>query len=358
MCDSILYTYFLSALVVQAHKKSSSPHGYLETHILNMYRGDDKKREALIAKFKAQKYNYIPDDLPSSDEENRIMDMLLKGADPDDKEKVQVNDRLVLSFVRGFVKNRWKDIPVEEAVKKTVPIFKTCLQFRAKYDCANLLKTTERKDFKAFQRNWIHGVTGTDRDGRVVLVYHPFSSSLTKMYPVDKNRDPFYLNLIRTLELINKHKTEEEARGDILKYKHTIILDMGETGIGMAKVNYIKAMLAWASCLGNGEKYSTMSDFYPETLLSLWVVNTPFVFRAVWKVAKNFVDPITVKKFKLVGDVPLADMQKSGIPLKSIPKYMGGKGDDPIGYHYKLNVPAASCSSLKTYANLFFRVLF
>ena len=61
-------------------------------------------------------------------------------------------------------------------------------------------------------------------------------------------------------------------------------------------------------------------------------------------------------KFKLVGDVPLADMKKAGIPLESIPKYMGGKGDDPIGYHYKLNVPAASCSSLKTYVNplLFF----
>ena len=38
------------------------------------------------------------------------------------------------------------------------------------------------------------------------------------------------------------------------------------------------------------------------------------MFRAVWKVAKNFVDPITVKKFKLVGDVPLADMKKAGIP--------------------------------------------
>ena len=83
------------------------------------------------------------------------------------------------------------------------------------------------------------------------------------------------------------------------------------------------------------------------------------MFRAVWKVAKNFVDPITVKKFKLVGDVPLADMKKAGIPLESIPKYMGGKGDDPIGYHYKLNVPAASCSSLKTYVNsLSFRYSF
>ena len=130
---------------------------------------------------------------------------------------------------------------------------------------------------------------------------------------------------------------------------YTIILDMGETGIGMAKVNYIKSILSWASCILKGEKYNSMSDFYPETLLTLWVVNTPFVFRAVWNVAKNFVDPITVKKFKLVGNVPLADMSKAGIPLESIPKYMGGKGKDPKGYHYKHNVPAASLSSLSPY---------
>jgi hypothetical protein len=314
-----------------------------------MYRGNDKKREALIAKFKAKKFAYIPDDLPSSNEENAIMDMLLKGADPSDAEKAQINDRLLLTFVRGFVKNRWKKIPTEEAVKKTIPIFKTCLQFRVKYDCANLLKKPERKDLVVFQRQWVHGVTGIDRSGRLVLVYHPFSTTFMERFPVDGNRDPFHLNLIRTLEVINKVKDEEEVKGDILKYKHTILLDLGATGLGMSKVNYMKEILSWVSILDKKEKYNTMSDFYPETLLSLWVVNTPFVFRAVWKIAKNFVDPITVKKFKLVAGVPLEDMAKAGIPLESIPKYLGGKGDDPKGYHYKHNVSAASMSSLKPY---------
>lgn len=314
-----------------------------------MYRGDDKKREALIASFKASKFAYIPDDLPSSDEENAIMDALVKSVNPTDDEKAQINDRLLLSFVRGFIKNRWKDIPIDEGVKKTAPIFKSCLQFRVKYDCANLLKTPCRKDFTDFQREWIHGVTGCDQNGRLVMVYHPFSSSFMKMYPADDGKEAFYGNLIRTLETINREKDLAELKGNILKYKHTIILDLGETGIGMAKVNYIKDILSWVSCLDPKEKYNTMSDFYPETLLSLWVVNTPFMFRAVWKVAKTFMDPITVEKFNLVGGVPLKDMVKAGIPLESIPKYLGGKGDDPSGYHYKHNVPSASVSSLKPY---------
>lgn len=40
--------------------------------------------------------------------------------------------------------------------------------------------------------------------------------------------------------------------------------------------------------------------YYPENLKSIYVVNTPFLFRAFWAVIKHFVDPITRKKVHFV----------------------------------------------------------
>lgn len=316
---------------------------------VSLYRGGDRARAAL-----KKKYPHISDDmLPASDAEIKLMDILVNSI-TDPKEKAQVTDRLSLTFVRGFARNRWKDLPEKEAIEKTKPIFKACMQFRAKYDCKNALSRAEPKDYGVHKREWINQVMGTDRDGRLVIMFNFFSSEYMKAFPVER-QEAFVANQIRELETVNRWKNRAEKKmNEKLLYKQVLIVDMSAESASMAKANYFKAITAWSpsstKTKDESSEFNFLSDFYPETLLNLWAVNTPFMFRAIWNVAKQFVDPITAKKFNIVSGVPLQEMVKAGIPLECIPKYLGGKGRDPRGYHYKVNVGSGSALDLPMYS--------
>lgn len=90
-----------------------------------------------------------------------------------------------------------------------------------------------------------------------------------------------------------------------------------------------------------------MEDFFPEMLQCTWIINTPFMLRAVLKLGLAFVNPITRAKFKIHGDVPYEAMAKEGITKASLPKYLGGTGPDPPGYHYRKNVANSANLVLK-----------
>ena len=44
-----------------------------------------------------------------------------------------------------------------------------------------------------------------------------------------------------------------------------------------------------------------MQDYYPETLGTLFFVNAPMIFTALWKVIKGMLDPATAKKIEIFG---------------------------------------------------------
>jgi len=310
------------------------------------YAGGDARRAEM-----EKKYPGISEDsLPPSDAEARMMTALAQSV-TDDAQKQQITERLLLTFVRGFVTGRYKNLSREKGLKETIPIFRNCVKFRVKFDCMNALSPKDWKhslkeeDVRVKDREWVERVMPTgDVDGRMVLVTSPLSGKIMEHFPFPQRKEEFIKHQIVALEAQNRWKDEHEAKTDKLLYKHILVVDMSLASVSLAKVNYLKSMLQWA--LGTYPEDpkradSCVSDYYPETLKSLWAVNVPLVFRAVWNVAKVFVDPITVKKFKLEGGVPLKRMQEDGIPLQSLPKYLGGKGPDPIGYHYKCNVPAA-----------------
>jgi len=294
----------------------------------------DAGRAALAKRFPDLK----EDTFPPSDAEIKIINAL--EASVTQKEHLaQLTDRILITFTRGFVTNRYKDLPVDEAIQKTLPVFHNCLRFRAKYDVVNVLSTAEDPSRNDFKREWISSVLGCDDNGRMLLLFAVISDEFMTLFP-QKKQQAFILNQIRLLETLNGTKDELEKKGNgKLFYKHVLIVDMGSNGITRAKVNYLSKMLTWGAEADGANNF--MQDFYPETLLNLWGVNTPLYFRAIWAFAKAFIDPITAAKFNLVAGVPLEAMQKAGIPISIIPKYLGGKGPDPRGYHYKVLVSAA-----------------
>lgn len=46
-----------------------------------------------------------------------------------------------------------------------------------------------------------------------------------------------------------------------------------------------------------------MSQYYPETMLKMFLVNTPRVFPAIWKVVQPMIDPVSAAKISILGNL-------------------------------------------------------
>uniref|UniRef100_A0A7S3CV17 CRAL-TRIO domain-containing protein n=1 Tax=Palpitomonas bilix TaxID=652834 RepID=A0A7S3CV17_9EUKA len=70
-------------------------------------------------------------------------------------------------------------------------------------------------------------------------------------------------------------------------------------------------------------------DFYPQTMARLLVINTPKIFTGFWKIVKPFIDPLTLKKIKILGH-DYHDTLFEFIEKENIPKEYGGTSEEEL----------------------------
>jgi len=73
---------------------------------------------------------------------------------------------------------------------------------------------------------------------------------------------------------------------------------------------------------------SEMQIMYPEVTKKVYIVNTGWLFRTVWVVIRQFLDPILVSKIIVCGSNWKKDVRADGIT--KIPNFMGGECSDYI----------------------------
>ena len=69
------------------------------------------------------------------------------------------------------------------------------------------------------------------------------------------------------------------------------------------------------------------TNYYPESLWKMFLINAPAIFRGIWKIVSPWIDPITRKKIFILGGEKdyMPAFQKANIPITSIPTYLGGQ---------------------------------
>jgi hypothetical protein len=70
------------------------------------------------------------------------------------------------------------------------------------------------------------------------------------------------------------------------------IMDMTGGGVGTAN-KQVYGLVKLAAKVG--------SDYYPEIMGNLYIVNAPFLFAGIWTVIKSFIDEKTRAKIKIIG---------------------------------------------------------
>ena len=66
------------------------------------------------------------------------------------------------------------------------------------------------------------------------------------------------------------------------------------------------------------------SDYYPEIMGNLFVVNAPYLFSGVWSVVKGFLDERTRKKIQIMGS-GWEKVLLEHVDAETLPTFLGGK---------------------------------
>lgn len=128
---------------------------------------------------------------------------------------------------------------------------------------------------------------------------------------------------VQQLEYIAHLKNVSSKEMGKTVYKHVHIMDLA--GLKMSHFSGESRALV-QKVLG------VANEHYPESLFSLYVTNAPMIFRGIWSVIRVWLHPITQKKVNITSGNPKSAMIKDGIPLESIPDWLGGTNKGALFY--------------------------
>ena len=159
------------------------------------------------------------------------------------------------------------------------------------------------------------GFCGQDKCGRLVyvkLVGKLDVTSLLSKIDVDTfvNFEVAMMERSKWLNGIQRAKVKHHVE------EYFSIIDLDGFGMGMMKPSVWEFMRTIASQLG---------DNYPEQNGGMYIINSPWVFKMVWRVVTTFVDAATCAKIKILG----SDYKKvllSKVNKDQLPKEYGGTG--------------------------------
>eukprot|EP00939_MAST-03C_sp_MAST-3C-sp1_P005377 g5377.t1 len=214
-----------------------------------------------------------------------------------------------LLFVRGYAKE-------EDRLERTLEVLRKTLRWRRSVGYAKFARS-RLPDDEMFYQFYPERIMGTDRYGHIV------TSTTIGDLNTDVLVNDFEIDHLKRLQaqklcLLTELKTLTSRRLGFRTYKHSAVIDLKGMTLSMVAGDGKRAL---QGIMGIGNSY------FPESLWKMYLVNAPFVFKAVWNVVSPFIHPITKAKIRIERDPAVArqKMLDDGVPLTSIPEYLGGK---------------------------------
>jgi len=245
----------------------------------------------------------IPEEsIPLSDEEIKAMEEL--AADFSLEEFKSVNDICHIRFIRGY----WREQNRHQA---TVDNFRKTLAFRAEINADSLLNKQLDNEDEYFAM-WPHEYHGVDRRGHPIYIEKTATVDPTAMmeFGVDRLKE-FHIQMQETNNWIKEKQTEKSG---YTTYKGIVIMDMFDFGMKHCSSTFYDPI----------QQIITIDQYYyPESLYKLYLINCPWAFRAIWKVIKPWLHPLTAARIEILGTDYLEHLQEL-IDDDQIPRYLGG----------------------------------
>lgn len=242
------------------------------------------------------------DDINESQIESyfKFKELLLKEKIVEDFSKF--NTQLLLSFLRA----RKFDLTL------TLTMFKNYLSWykEFKVDEIHLYKVPHINEV---YQNYPRTYHKTDKFGRPIYI------EMISMINIDKildiiDEDGLVKMMVKDYEYYKKVRLPacSKAAGKAIEQSLTILC---AKDCSLSFFLKVKKMIQKSSQISQ--------DYYPEMLGNLFIINTNFVFKMMWKVIKLFLEEKTKSKIKIEG-YDYLDNLKEFVELENLPSILGG----------------------------------
>jgi hypothetical protein len=198
---------------------------------------------------------------------------------------------------------------------KTMEMFKKFLQWRIDMHVDEIRENFEMDNLIEIKRLYPHGYHKTDKQGRPIYIELYDKTDVKGLFKVT-TEDKMVKYYIKQYERQIKY-IFPACSAVVQKPVEQSCTILDANGIGIfSLVGPIKGFVKLASDIGQ--------DYYPEMLGKMTVVNTGFLFRAVWSMVKSFIDPKTQAKISLLKSTYKDELLKL-IDEDKLPSFFGGK---------------------------------
>lgn len=233
------------------------------------------------------------------------------------------DDELLVRFVRGLVFKRYKKEKRPEAVKKSLVRVIATAEWRTEHKVSTMHERVLRaapiyeKYVKPFKDRYL----GDDDAGRIIMLLESTGNAGVNELLAEFTMEELILHQTKDAEIAQIRKAQISKEKGYMIYKHNIICDIGK----VEKKSMLKMMKLAKKYTYKGFPVNELC--WPETLNSMWCLNSPWWLRGVWGVASKFYEQSLVSKVHIVRGIPTKKMAAHGIHRGVMPE--GLKGVDP-----------------------------
>jgi len=223
------------------------------------------------------------------------------------KEGIFCEERHDIHYFLRFLRARNFDL------EKTYQMFYNCEKWRKDNNIDDLygnFEFTEKTEVEKIYPKFYHNV---DLLGRPIYIEQFGRLNLKRLYE-HTNDERLIKNLILDYEIGLKERFPScsNAAG------HHV-----ETGLTIMDLKDV-SLMQFSKCFNFIKKTSKIaSDYYPECMGNLFVINSPKTFTMCWKLIKGILDPVTAEKIQILGKNYEKTLLNYVTP-ENLPKMFGG----------------------------------
>ena len=193
-------------------------------------------------------------------------------------------------------------------------MFTNFINWRKDQEVDDIIDTYKFDERAAVQEVYPHGYHGVDNTGRPIYIERIGLLDVPKLFALT-TEERMIRHYIQEYEIMMKLRFPacSVVRGEKVTQGLTIF-DMTHGSMGTAN-SQTYGLCKLAAQVG--------SDYYPEIMGNMFVVNAPMMFSAIWAVVKGFLDEKTRGKIKIIGSSFKTKLLEY-IPENEIPEFLGG----------------------------------